>query len=82
MGRHNTPDPTAKAPLRARVARHVVVWLERIGFGVVAGAGTLGVLRWASTSWTASLWIAGAVAVLVPLAAWLASTVPGPDDRR
>ena len=80
MGRHATPDPAQELPPRRRLARLVVLWLERIGLGLAAGAGTLGVLRWAGTSWTASLWIAGAVAVIVPIAAWLASTVPGHDS--
>jgi len=80
MGRHATPDPAAEQPLPKRLARHVVLWLERIGLGLAAGAGTLGVLRSPGTSWTASLWIAGAIAVVVPVAAWLASTVPGHDD--
>ncbi|WP_421740153.1 hypothetical protein [Cellulomonas sp.] len=79
MGRHATPDPAQELPPRRRLARLVVLWLERIGLGAAAGVGTLGVLRWAGTSWTASLWIAGAVAVIVPIAAWLASTVPGHD---
>ena len=82
MGRHNTPDPAEQLPLRTRVLRWVLLWLERLGLGLAAGAGTLGVLRWAGTSWTAALWIAGAVAVLVPVAAWLASTVPGHDAAR
>ncbi|WP_456844544.1 hypothetical protein [Cellulomonas sp. P5_C6] len=80
MGRHSTPDPAAEQPPQQRVVRHAVLWLERIGLGLAAGAGTLGVLRWAGTSWTACLWIAGAIAVVVPVAAWLASTVPGHDQ--
>lgn len=79
MGRHNTPDPAAQLPARKRLGRFLVRWLERIGLGLVAGACTLGVLLWAGTSWTASLWIGGTVAVVVPVAAWLASTVPGHD---
>ncbi|WP_315099317.1 hypothetical protein [uncultured Cellulomonas sp.] len=82
MGRHNTPGPAERLPLRTRLRRRVLVWLERLGLGLAAGAGTLGVLRWAGTSWTAGLWIAGAVAVVVPVAAWLASTVPGNDADR
>jgi hypothetical protein len=80
MGRHATPDPAAEQPLRTRLAQRLVLWLERIALGLAAGAGTLGVLRWAGTSWTACLWIAGSVTVVVPVAAWLASTVPGHDD--
>jgi hypothetical protein len=79
MGRHNTSDPGAQLSRRALLGRFLVRWLERIGLGLVAGAGTLGVLLWAGTSWTASLWIGGTVAVVVPVAAWLASTVPGHD---
>jgi hypothetical protein len=82
MGRHATADPAPELPARRRLARFVVRWLERLGLGVAVGAGTLGVLRWAGTSWTASLWIAGTVVVLVPIAAWLASTVPGHDSVR
>ena len=59
MGRHDTPGPGRAAPARTRLGRFLVRWLERIGIGLVAGAGTLGVLLWAGTSWTASLWIAG-----------------------
>jgi len=80
MGRHATPDPDAPQTPRRRFGPLVLVGLERIGLGLVAGGVTLGVLRWAGTSWTASLWIAGAVAVVVPAAAWVASTVPGPDS--
>jgi hypothetical protein len=80
MGRHSTPDPAAEQPPRQRLGMHVVLWLERIGLGLAAGAGTLAVLLWAGTSSTASLWIAGGIAVVVPVAAWLASTVPGHDD--
>ena len=82
MGRHNTPDPGEQAPRRSQLARGLVLWLERIGLGIASGAGTLGVLLWAGTSWTASLWIAGAVAVVVPVAAWRASPVPGSDTSR
>jgi len=82
MGRHNTPDPEAQLPAWTRLGRFLLRWLERIGLGLVAGACTLGVLLWAGTSWTASLWIAGTVTVIVPVAAWLASTVPGPDSHR
>ena len=82
MGRHNTADPGEPVPAGTVVGRRTVLWLERIGLGIASGAGTLGVLLWAGTSWTASLWIAGAVAVVVPVAAWLASTVPGPDTHR
>ncbi|WP_157465534.1 hypothetical protein [Cellulomonas sp. Leaf395] len=82
MGRHNTPDPAAQLPVRTRLGRFLLRWLGRIGLGLVAGACTLGVLLWAGTSWTASLWIAGTVAVIIPVAAWLASTVPGPDPHR
>ena len=79
MGRHNTAGSAAELPARTRLGRFLVRWIERIGLGLVAGAGTFGVLRWAGTSTTASLWIAGTVAVIVPVAAWLASTVPGHD---
>jgi hypothetical protein len=82
MGRHATPDPAQDLPAPRRIARHVVVWLGRAGLGLLVGAGTLGVLRWAGTSWAASLWIAGTAAVVVPVAAWLASTVPGHDAAR
>ena len=82
MGRHNTPGPAAQLPARTRLGRFLMRWLERIGLGLVAGACTFGVLRWAGTSTTASLWIAGTVAVIVPVAAWLASTVPGPESHR
>jgi hypothetical protein len=82
MGRHNTPDPAAKLPARTRLGRFLARWIGWIGFGLVAGAGTLGVLLWAGTSWIASLWIGGTVAVIVPVAAWLASTVPGPESHR
>ena len=82
MGRHNTPDPAAQLPARTRLGRFLARWIGRIMFGLVVGAGTLGVLLWAGTSWTASLWIGGTVAVIVPVAAWLASTVPGPESHR
>ncbi|WP_421733129.1 hypothetical protein [Cellulomonas sp.] len=84
MGRHATPDPepAPDQPTGNRLVRHVVLWLGRIGLGLVVGAGTLGVLRWAGTSWTASLWIGATAAVVVLVAAWLASTVPGHDGPR
>ena len=62
MGRHNTPDPAAHLPVRTRLGRFLARWIGWIGFGLVAGAGT--------------------VAVIVPVAAWVASTVPGPDSHR
>ncbi len=80
MGRHATSGPEETPRARATARGRVVRWSERLGFGVAAAAGTLGVLRWAGTSWTAALWIVGAVVVVVPTAAWLASTVPGHDS--
>jgi len=60
----------------------VAVWAERVLLGLAAGAGILAVLRWAGLPWTSTIWISGVVAVLVPAAAWLASTVPGHEHHR
>ena len=83
MGRHSTAEPTPDRPEPEPVppARPLILWLERVALGIAAGAGILFVLRWAGTSWAASLWIAAAVAVVVPAFAWLAATVPSPTHR-
>ena len=83
MGRHASPapDPVA-APEPTPPAHKVLVWFERVLLGLAAGAGIFFVLRWAGTSGEAAAWIAAAIAVLVPVAAWLAATVPGGDHER
>jgi len=83
MGRHASPGPEPEPASEPATRGHrVVVWVERVLLGLAAGGGTLAVLHWAGTSWTSSIWIAGVVAVLVPAAAWLASTVPGHEHDR
>jgi hypothetical protein len=82
MGRHATPAPDAARPPRERFLGHVVTWLERLALGVVAGAVTLGVMHWSGADWTTTRWCAGIAAVVVVVAAWLASTVPGHQDTR
>ncbi|MEN0129550.1 MAG: hypothetical protein AAGC49_08920 [Brevundimonas sp.] len=77
MGRHASAEP---AP-REHGHRPLVLWAERIAMGVAAGVVILFVLRWANLSWAAAAAIALGVLVLVPIAAWVASTVPGHDDR-
>ncbi|MBT0995625.1 hypothetical protein KIN34_15190 [Cellulomonas sp. DKR-3] len=75
MGRHaDAPVPAPDAPRRRSV------WLERAATGLVAGAVLALVLRWTGWSWSASLLLGAAVLAGVPLAAWLAGTVPGPPD--
>lgn len=82
MGRHASPEPEpVAAPEPARRAHTVVVWVERILLGLAAGAGILVVLHWAGTSWVAAAWIAALFAVVVPVAAWLAGTVPGREHH-
>ena len=82
MGRHASPEPepepTPDAPA-PQATHRTVVWIERVLLGLAAGAGILFVLHWAGTTWTAAIWIAVAIAVIVPAAAWLAGTVPGRD---
>ncbi|WP_028047153.1 hypothetical protein [Cellulomonas sp. URHE0023] len=83
MGRHASPGPEPEpVPEPVTPGRRLVIWVERVLLGLAAGAGILAVLRWAGTPWTSSIWIAAAVAVLVPAAAWLASTVPGHEHHR
>ena len=76
MGRHASAEPAPHE--RGRLT----LWAERIGMGVAAGVVMLFVLRWANLSWPAATAIAVGVTVLVPVAAWVASTVPGHDERR
>jgi hypothetical protein len=76
MGRHASAEPAPQASGH----RGLVVWVERIGMGLAAGIVMLLVLRWADVSWDAAVVIAAGVTVLVPVAAWVASTVPGHDD--
>ncbi|WP_029289525.1 hypothetical protein [Cellulomonas sp. HZM] len=75
MGRHASREPDARAE------RRWVPWAERAGMGVAAALVVLLVLRWADVGWGATLAIAGAALVLVPAAAWVASTVPGHDGQ-
>ena len=79
MGRHASPAP-AEEP--EQPAHPLGVWIERVLLGLAAGAGIFGVLVWAGTPWTGALWAAVAIAVIVPAAAWLASTVPGREHHR
>lgn len=75
MGRHaDAVAPAPDGPGRASV------WLERGAVGLVAGGLLALVLRWAGWSWTSSLLVGAAVLVGVPVAAWLAATVPAPPD--
>lgn len=76
MGRHASPPPAADAG-RSRLLRLA----ERVALGLVAGAVILGVMRWAGAEWSTAVWVAVGTAVLVPVAAWVASTVPGADQR-
>jgi len=80
MGRHAGRTPV---DLRTRVT----TWIERVLVGIGAAGVIAVVLRWAGTSVTTAVRVGVAVLVLVPVAAWVASTVPGPvddedDDRR
>jgi len=78
MGRHATPAHPVGESRRDRLRRHLVTWAERVGLGLAAGAVTAAVLRWAGTPWAVCAWVAAAALVVVPAAAWLAATVPGP----
>ena len=80
MGRHASPEPEPTEP--EQTTHPIVVWIERVLLGVAAGAGIFGVLVWAGTPWTGALWVAVAIVLIVPLAAWLASTVPGREHHR
>jgi len=77
MGRHASAEPE---PQR-RGHPTLTLWAERVGMGLAAGIVMLLVLRWADLSWAASVGIAAGVVVLVPVAAWVASTVPGHDGH-
>lgn len=71
-------------PGSAPIARWQV-WAERAVLGLISAGGTLPVARWAGAAWSTSAWIAAAVLVVVPLAAWVAATVPddhGSGNRR
>ncbi|GIG22823.1 hypothetical protein Cch01nite_35470 [Cellulomonas chitinilytica] len=80
MGRHATPAPDAARPPRERLLSRVVTWLERLALGAAAGGVTFGVLHWAGVDAAATRWCAGIAAVVVVVATWLASTVPGQHD--
>lgn len=83
MGRHASPAPEpVDAPEPPSRAHGVAVWVERVLLGLVAGVGTLAVLRWAGMPWATVAWIAVVIAVVVPAAAWLSATVPGRDHDR
>ncbi|WP_028049136.1 hypothetical protein [Cellulomonas sp. URHD0024] len=83
MGRHASAGPEPEpGPEPVTATGHLVIWAERVLLGIAAGVGILVVLHWAGTPWSSSLWIAAVVAVLVPAAAWLASTVPGNEHHR
>lgn len=72
MGRHaGSSEPAAREPGAA-----ALVWLERGLLGLVAGAVIALVLRWAGLAADPSLVVGIVVLVLVPVAAWVASTVP------
>jgi hypothetical protein len=72
-----TPGRPAGPPGRARRLR---AGLRALGERVVLGAGTGGattlVLAWAGLPWRTALGAGGVAAVVVVVAAWVASTVP------
>ncbi len=74
MGRHAGREP--RVDLRTRLA----AWLERVLVGIGAAGVVAVVLRWAGTSVGTAVTVGLAVLVLVPAAAWVASTVPQGDD--
>lgn len=74
MGRHAGTAPPVDPRSR------VTVWLERLLVGILAGGVIAVVLRWAGTPSRTSFAVGVAVLVFVPLAAWVASTVPPPYD--
>ncbi len=79
MGRHAGTAPPVDPRSR------LTVWLERVLVGIGAGGVIAVVLRWAGTSTSTAVTVGLAVLLLVPVAAWVASTVPspsrGPDDE-
>lgn len=72
------PPSARQRPARRSPGAVVRVALERLGFGVAAAVTAALVLRWAGTPWRTCLLAASATLVVVPTAAWLAATVPGP----
>lgn len=75
MGRHAGRE---RVDLRTRLT----TWLERVLVGIGAAGVIAVVLRWAGTSVATAVTVGVAVLVLVPVAAWVASTVPqGTDDE-
>lgn len=69
--------PTAAQPSRPQRLRAALRSLgERVALGVAAGGGTALVLAWAGLAWRTALLAGGVGAVVVALAAWVASTVP------
>ncbi|OZB48963.1 MAG: hypothetical protein B7X40_06105 [Cellulomonas sp. 14-74-6] len=82
MGRHGAPPPHASLPTGRHLRSVLTTWAERAALGLAAGGGTWGVLQWAGTTADAAAWAAAGVALVVPCAAWAASTLPGHDAER
>jgi len=82
MGRHGAPPPAASRPTPQRLRAALTTWAERAALGLAAGGGTWGVLHWAGSPSATALWAGAGIAVVVPAAAWAASTLPGHDAQR
>lgn len=63
-----------------RVAGAVRTWVERGLMGVLAALTGFGVVLWVGVGRTTAVVVATGLLVLVPVAAWIAASVPGPDD--
>ena len=83
MGRHGTPavDLGAEISRTGRFTAFLVRLLQRILLALSGAASTTLAVAWAGNTWRSAA-IAGAAAGLVVLvAAWLGSTVPGPPPQ-
>lgn len=83
MGRHATPaaDTGTEITRMSRFAAFLVRLLQRVLLALTGAVATALAVAWAGNTWHSAA-IAGAAAGLVVLvAAWLGSTVPGPPPE-
>lgn len=74
-----TPPPDEEPEDSPRVAGALRTWVERGLMAVLAALTGLGVALWVGVGRTTAVVVAAGLLVLVPVAAWIAASVPGPD---
>ncbi len=75
MGRHAGPDP-APEPLEPAPAAPGLDGRSRLVLALTVGVTTLLATSWAGLPWASAGIAAAAATVLVPVAAWIAGTLP------